>query len=91
MEDSIDSDPCGFCRDTSEKEVIYLGKVEFGKKCRLCGATSQHGLRKLRNQALSVTPPGFENTPIGLVSKMLKDPLAFFKPGRNKDEDNPQP
>ena len=86
MESEQLHDPCGFCRDTSEKEIIYMGKVEFGTKCRTCGATAQHGLRKLRKQALSVTPPGFEQTPTGIVSRMLKDPLAFFKPGKTKDQ-----
>lgn len=89
-EDSL-TNPCGFCRDQTPKQVLYQGKVAFGTKCTICGATSQYSSRALRNQALSVTPAGFEHTPLGMVAKMLKDPIAFFRPGRNKNSDNQAP
>jgi len=86
-EDSL-TDPCGFCRDQRPKQILYQGKVAFGTKCTVCGATAQYSSRTLRNHALAVTPPGFEHTPLGMVAKMLKDLGSFFSAKKNKGPGN---
>jgi hypothetical protein len=65
-------------------EIIYVGKIEYGSKCVTCGATTQRSARELRMAAKDVTPGGFESTPVGIVSKMLKDPFKFFT-GRKQE------
>lgn len=69
---------CGFCHSDEPREIIYVGKIEYGSKCVRCGATTTKSARDLRLAAKSVTPGGFESTPVGIVSKMLKDPYKFF-------------
>ncbi len=75
---------CGYCRSDKPREIIYVGKIEYGSKCVTCGATTQRSARELRMAAKDVTPGGFETTPVGIVSRMLKDPFKFFT-GRKQE------
>ncbi len=69
---------CGFCHSDQPRETIYVGQIEYGSRCVRCGATSTKSARELRIAAKGVTPGGFDSTPVGIVSKMLKDPYKFF-------------
>ncbi len=69
---------CGYCHSDKPREIIYAGPIEYGSKCVTCGATTTKSARELRIAAKGVTPGGFDSTPVGIVSKMLKDPYKFF-------------
>jgi Zn ribbon nucleic-acid-binding protein len=69
---------CGFCHSDKGRETIYVGKVEYGSKCVTCGAVQQATQREMKRSVRQVAPVGFENSPMGIVAKMLKDPLKFF-------------
>jgi hypothetical protein len=75
---------CGFCHSDQPRETIYVGQIEYGSRCVRCGATSTKSARELRIAAKGVTPGGFDSTPVGIVSKMLKDPYKFFT-GRKQE------
>ncbi|CAB4542492.1 MAG: hypothetical protein F2536_01785 [Actinobacteria bacterium] len=75
---------CGFCHSDKPREIIYVGPIEYGSKCATCGATTTRSARDLRLAAKEVTPGGFDSTPVGIVSKMLKDPYKFFT-GRKQE------
>ena len=38
---------CGFCHSDKGREVIYVGKIEYGSKCVTCGATQQATQREM--------------------------------------------
>ena len=75
---------CGFCHSDKGRETIFVGKIEYGTKCLTCGATQQATQREMKQQVREVTQVGYENSPIGSVSRMLKDPYKFFK-GKKQD------
>lgn len=69
---------CGFCHSDKGRETIYVGKIVYGTKCVTCGAVQQATQREMKRSVRQVAPVGFENSPMGIVAKMLKDPLKFF-------------
>jgi hypothetical protein len=75
---------CGFCHSDKPREIIYVGKIEYGSKCVTCGATTHRSARDLRLEAKSMAPGGFDSSPVGIVSRMLKDPFKFFT-GRKQE------
>ena len=75
---------CGFCHSDKGREIIYVGKIEYGSKFVTCGATQQATQREMKQSVRETTQVGFENSPIGIVSRMLKDPYKFFT-GKSQD------
>jgi hypothetical protein len=80
-------DICGFCHSDKGRETIYVGKIEYGTKCVTCGATQQSTQREMKQQVREVTQVGFENSPLGIVSRMLQDPYKFFTGKKQNPKD----
>ena len=79
---------CGFCHSDKGREIIYVGKVEYGSKCVTCGALQQASGKDVRQAVRQVGPAGFENSPLGIVSRMLQDPYKFFTGRKQKPKED---
>lgn len=75
---------CGFCHSDKGREIIYVGKIEYGSKCVTCGGVQQASQREMKQQVKGVTQVSFENSPVGIVSRMLQDPYKFFTGKKQK-------
>jgi Zn ribbon nucleic-acid-binding protein len=80
-------DICGFCHSDKGRETIYVGKIEYASKCVTCGGVQQVSQRDMKKSVREVTQVGFENSPVGIVSRMLQDPYRFFTGKKQKPKD----
>ena len=76
---------CSYCRSNAGHEEIMMGKVAYGTRCLTCGATAQYSSRRIRQQAIEIAP-GEENSPIGIISKMIAGSTGFFGSKKPKEK-----
>ncbi len=86
MEESEKVPVCAFCRSTSQRQEIFMGRISYGSKCVTCGATEQYSAKQIRDQGYLAA--GDSSSPFSVVGDLLKNPYYLVTGKRSPKPDS---